>query len=46
MSGPLDLSWEKSAQLDLRQVDNWALDLDLQIMWQTWSAVFVGSGAN
>lgn len=45
VSGRADLSWEESVRLDLRYVDNWSLAMDLLILWKTFRAVVVGSGA-
>jgi exopolysaccharide biosynthesis polyprenyl glycosylphosphotransferase len=45
VNGRSDFSWEESVRLDLRYVENWSLMLDLQILWQTWSAVARGAGA-
>lgn len=45
VSGRADLTWEESVRLDLRYVDNWSVALDLQILWRTVRAVFVGAGA-
>ncbi len=45
VSGRADLTWEESVRLDLRYVDNWSVALDLQILWKTFRAVFVGAGA-
>ena len=39
MNGRSDLSWDESVRLDLRCVENWSLMLDIQILWETLSAV-------
>ncbi len=45
VSGRSDLSWDEAVRLDVRYVENWSFVLDLQILWKTWSAVLIGSGA-
>jgi lipopolysaccharide/colanic/teichoic acid biosynthesis glycosyltransferase len=45
VNGRADLSWDESVRLDLRYVENWSFALDLQILWNTWSAVLRGFGA-
>jgi lipopolysaccharide/colanic/teichoic acid biosynthesis glycosyltransferase len=43
ISGRGDLSWEESARLDLRYVENWSLALDLRIIRRTVGAVLKGT---
>jgi exopolysaccharide biosynthesis polyprenyl glycosylphosphotransferase len=45
VNGRSDLAWDEAVRLDLRYVENWSFALDLQILWKTWRAVLVGSGA-
>ena len=45
VSGRSDLSWDESVRLDLRYVENWSVALDLQILWKTLGAIFMGAGA-
>jgi lipopolysaccharide/colanic/teichoic acid biosynthesis glycosyltransferase len=44
MSGRSDLSWDESARLDLRYVENWTPALDLLILRRTLGAVRGGRG--
>jgi exopolysaccharide biosynthesis polyprenyl glycosylphosphotransferase len=45
ISGRSDLSWDESIRLDLRYVENWSLELDVQILLKTFMAVVRGRGA-
>jgi exopolysaccharide biosynthesis polyprenyl glycosylphosphotransferase len=45
VSGRSDLHEEDGVRLDLRYVENWSLTYDLQILWETASAVLARRGA-
>jgi exopolysaccharide biosynthesis polyprenyl glycosylphosphotransferase len=45
VSGRSNISYEERVQMDMHYVRNWSLWLDLQLLWQTFPAVFQGIGA-
>jgi exopolysaccharide biosynthesis polyprenyl glycosylphosphotransferase len=45
VSGRSDLDWSETVRLDLYYVENWAVSLDIEILWKTLRAVIHGSGA-
>jgi exopolysaccharide biosynthesis polyprenyl glycosylphosphotransferase len=45
VSGRSDLNWSETVRLDLYYVENWAVSLDVEILWKTLRAVLHGSGA-
>ena len=46
VSGRSDLdSFDDAARLDLHYIDNWSLNLDLEILMETFKIVFLGKGA-
>ncbi|MDQ0100641.1 exopolysaccharide biosynthesis polyprenyl glycosylphosphotransferase [Paenarthrobacter nicotinovorans] len=45
VSGRSNLSWEESIRLDLYYVENWSLMGDVIILFRTFKAVFVSTGA-
>ncbi|MDQ0663219.1 exopolysaccharide biosynthesis polyprenyl glycosylphosphotransferase [Arthrobacter ulcerisalmonis] len=45
VSGRSNLSWEESIRLDLYYVENWSLMGDIVILFKTFKAVFIGTGA-
>lgn len=45
VSGRSNLTWEESIRLDLYYVENWSLMGDVLILFKTFKAVFVGTGA-
>ena len=45
VSGRSNLSWDRTVELDLRDVDNRTLTMDAKIMAATGRAVFGASGA-
>jgi len=45
VSGRSDLDWAETVRLDLYYVENWAVSLDVEILWKTLRAVLRGSGA-
>jgi exopolysaccharide biosynthesis polyprenyl glycosylphosphotransferase len=45
VSGRSNLSWEESIRLDLYYVENWSLMGDVVILFKTFKAVFISTGA-